>query len=83
MFHPDEDRTDVFEIGDIDRYDQPASRLAKYRRADLVYRHARILCEEGYPQARFRQVVDQHQTLWADDTQTMEIECTEQKEGPR
>ena len=73
MYHPDEDRTDVFEL-----YDQPAEALAEAQDESMVHRHARTLCEEGFPQARFRQVYDHQRTVWADDQKTMEIECREE-----
>ncbi|MBT4496946.1 MAG: hypothetical protein HOC74_04455 [Gemmatimonadetes bacterium] len=68
MFHPDEDRTDVFEI-----YDQQAADLAEQETESLIHQHARIVCEEGYPQARFRKVVDDN-TVWTDDAHSREIE---------
>jgi hypothetical protein len=68
MFHPDEDRTDIFEVGD-----QSAEILAAQETDDLVHQHARIVCEEGYPQARFRKVIDRN-TVWADDPHSREIE---------
>ena len=78
MWHPDEDRTDVFELADR-AYDQQAVALAPEVGQDLIHRHARYLCEDGYPQARFRRITDSHRTLWADDPQTMEITCTEEE----
>ncbi len=69
MFHPDEHRTDVFEL-----YDQPAEDLAEQPEETSIHRHARIACEEGFPQARFRQLTRQGQTVWADDAHTQEIE---------
>lgn len=69
MFHPDEHRTDMFEV-----YDQPAADLAEQQVETLVHQHARIVCEEGFPQARFRELTRQGQTVWADDPHTREIE---------
>jgi len=68
MFHPDEHRTDVFEV-----YDQQAADLAAQETESLVHQHARIICEEGYPQARFRKVIDRN-TVWVDDPHSREIE---------
>ena len=72
MFHPDEHRTDTFEL-----YDQPAADLAEAKVDDLVHRHARIVVEDGHPQARFRKVIDRN-TVWADDPHTREVECFEE-----
>ena len=72
MFHPDEHRTDIYEL-----YDQPAEDLAGQTADDLVHRHAQIVVEEGYPQARFRKVIDRR-TIWADDPHTREVECFEE-----
>jgi hypothetical protein len=69
MFHPDEDRTEIFEV-----YDQPAEDLAAQQIGSLIHRHAKIVCEEGFPQARFRELTQQGQTVWADDPHTREIE---------
>lgn len=68
MFHPDEDRTDVFEV-----YDQQAEDLAAQETESFIHQHARIVCEEGFPQARFRKQIDRN-TVWADDPHTREIE---------
>ena len=69
MFHPDEHRTDVFEV-----YDQQAEDLAAQETESLIHQHARVVCEEGYPQARFREVTQQGQTVWTDDPHSREIE---------